>query len=325
MSLSATRAGDGPAAESTRREGERLAPPSPWQKLEALAIALAAVFAVGFWFWLPSRLPSKADYEALGRTLASEARPGDGVAFAPFWAERGKLFVHGLPTVALPGLENEPDAERFARLWVVGQPDLPRSDAAATLRALDGRLTPDGARRRFGPLSLSRYTPRAGRATTDDFVAHLGDAEASIGGETREPCQKEPGGQGFVCPRGSWNYIRPEWHEFDFLPRRCLWAHPVGPEPLELDFPGASVAHGFRGGMGLVGQAADDPRLAPVDLAFLVDGALAGEVTLGAGDPGFHPFELDIPGLSAGPHDVKIQVSSQNPARRHFCFDAVAF
>ncbi len=304
---------------------ETLARPGLERRAEALAIVAAALFAIVFWVRLPGRLPSEADYQSLGRAISAEARPGDGVAFAPAWAERGKLFVGGLPTVTLPDLALEPEAERYARLWLIAEPDLPRSDAAATLRALDARLARTGEPRRFGPLSLSLYAPREGRRTRTDFVAQLGEATVSIRGAPPERCEAAPDGSGFLCPRGRWSYVRPEWHEFDFLARRCLWAHPVGPEPLELRFPKAELAHGFRGGMGLVGTAADSPNLAPVELAFLVDGAPAATLTLSPGQPGFHPFEIDLPGLVAGPHDVALRIATPNPAMRHFCFDAVAF
>ncbi len=293
------------------------------RRLEGGLLLASVAAALVFWIRLPGRLPGEEDYLAVQHALVADARPGDAVALLPFWAERGKLFVHGLPVVALPDLPDEADAERYPRLWVLAQPDLPRSDAAADLARLDRRLTRLAPARRFGPLLLVLYGPRAGRAATYDFTARLGAARVDVDGE---PC--EGGAGGLRCSRGPWNYVAPEWHEFDFLPRRCLWAHPVGEAPLTISYDGVPMEGGLRGGFGLVGGAAELPAsrgFAPVELAVLVDGGQAATLTLSAGDPGWHPFELSLPGLAEGRHEVAFQVRARDPAMRHFCFDAAAF
>ncbi|MHB8420877.1 MAG: hypothetical protein ACYDCL_22605 [Myxococcales bacterium] len=298
-------------------------PSSLTEALEAATVLAAVVFALGYWLLLPGRLPSERDYLAVQHELLANARPGDGVAVLPFWADRGKLFARGLPVVALPQLASEADAERYGRLWVLAQPELPRSDAPAELAALDRRLARAAEPRRFGPLSLSLYEPKPGRAPSYDFVGRLTDARVSIGGDDPAECQAVPGG--FQCPRGPWNYVRPEWHEFDFLPRRCLWAHPVGPEPLRLQWSQVPLREGLRGGFGLIGQAAEIPNAAPVSLAVVVDGAAQAELQLSPGDPGWHEFDLGLAGLSEGAHEVELDVSTPNPGMRHFCFDAVGY
>lgn len=320
-------AGTGPSSKGTLSsqggEGPASGPRVSFASLEAVAVLLALVFSFVFWIRLPGRLPTEQDYLAVQHQLVGNAHPGDGMATLPFWAERIKLFAHGLPVVALPHLADEEDAERYGRLWVVAQPDLPRSDAADELGALDRRLARVQGPTRFGPLSLSLYEPRAGRAPSYDFLAHLADGQVSVGGD--DPVACEASGGGFQCPRGGWNYVRPEWHEFDFLPRRCLWAHPVGPEPLRLAWSQVPLHGGLRGGFGLVGQAAEIANAAPVDVAVLVDGGEVARLSLMPGDPGWHGFDLGLPGLAAGAHDVEFDVSAVNPAMRHFCFDAVGY
>jgi hypothetical protein len=291
--------------------------------LEAAAVLAAVLFAFVYWLRLPGRLPSEEDYLALQHELVASAHPGDAVALLPFWADRGKLFVHGLPVIALPDLDREGDAERYARLWVLAQPDLPRSDAAGLLERLDARLVRQGPAKRFGPLSLSLYEPREGRGGSYDFLAHLSDAQVELGGDEPEACEASQGG--FRCPRGPWNYVAPEWHEFDFLARRCLWAHPVGPQPLEVHYSQVPLRHGLRGGFGLIGQAAEVRQAAPVELAVDVDGSQAATLELSPGDPGWHAFELDLADLTPGSHDIAFRVSTPNPSQRHFCFDADAF
>ena len=307
------------------RPGEALASkwPSLFPGLEAAAVLCAVLFALVYWLRLPGRLPSEEDYLAVQRELVAQSHPGDGVALLPFWADRGKLFLHGLPVIALPDLATEADVERYTRLWLLAQPALPRSDAARTLAGLDARLTRLEPPKRFGPLSLSLYEPKAGRAGSYDFLARLPAAQVALGGVEPEPCTATPGG--FRCPRGTWNYVQPEWHEFDFLPRRCLWAHPVGIQPVEIRYSQIPLRHGVRGGFGLIGQVAELRQAAPVDLAIDVDGSPAAILELSPGDPGWHPFELDLPDLAPGSHDVAFRVTSPNPSQRHFCFDADAF
>jgi hypothetical protein len=297
--------------------------PQPLAGIEAVVLLAAVLFALVYWLRLPGRLPTEQDYLAVQHELLAKAHPGDGIAALPFWADRIKLFSHGLPVVALPHLADDGEAERYARLWVLAQPDLPRSEAAAELEALGHRLARVEGPERFGPLSLSLYEPQPGRTPAYDFTERLADAQVSIGGDDPVDCEAVQGG--FQCPRGPWNYVRPEWHEFDFLPRRCLWSHPVGPEPLRLHFSQVPLHGGLRGGFGLIGEAAELRQAAPVSLDVFVDGAETAELTLEPGDPGWHEFDLGLPGLAAGAHEVELDVTTPNPGMRHFCFDAVGY
>jgi hypothetical protein len=296
-----------------------------WPALEAAAVLAGIIFALVYWMRLPGRLPTEDDYLAVQHELVSRVHAGDGVALLPFWADRGKLFVHGLPVIALPNLASEGDIERYPRLWVLAQPDLPRSEASRVLAELDQKLTRREPPKRFGPLSLSLYEPKEGRAGSYDFAARLLEAQVDIGrtgGADPQACEAVNGG--FRCPRAQWNYVAPEWHEFDFLPRRCLWAPPVGTQPLEIHYSQVTMAGGVRGGFALIGGAAEARQLAPVDLSVEVDGQLA-VLELSPGDPGWHPFELAWPQLPPGAHDVTFRVTAADPAQRHFCFDASAF
>jgi hypothetical protein len=83
--------------------------------------------------------------------------------------------------------------------------------------------------------------------------------------------------------------------------------------------------HGIRGGFGLIGPAADFRQGAPVDLAVDVDGSPAAALELLPGDPGWHAFELGLPEVAPGGHEVTFRVTTANPSQRHFCFDADAF
>lgn len=271
---------------------------SPWARALAFALAfgelagllLCLAYAVLFWVRLPGQLPSEQDYLSLREALARDAQPGDAAAVLPFWAERAKLYLRGLPVLALPNLEVEPDAERSARLWVIAQPDLPRSSARATLKALGRRLTAVGAPRHFGPLELWLFVPKAGRAASYDFIAHAAEAQIQA-----------------PVP------LRLEWREFAFLPRRCLV---VRGGPAILRFSNVSVQHGLRVALGALGPGPG----AGARLQASIDGRALPPFDLVEGGAAFQSAELVAEGLSPGAHEVELTVTGRN-----LCADAVAF
>jgi hypothetical protein len=263
--------------------------PRHWARLvELAALALCLIYALWFWVRLPGELPSAQNYVDLQAALQAEAQPGDGVAVLPFWAERAKVYIHGTPVLALPQLDREPDAERYARLWVIAQPDLPHSDAVESLEALGHRLNLVRGPRRFGPLELWLFAPKEGRAATENLVAHAGEAQV----QSAAPLQVE-------------------WHEFDFLPRRCLVSR--GGQAV-LHFSQVPVHHGVRVGLGTLvsGQSAG----AQVS----IDGHPLQPFQLVEGGAGFQTAELSADGLSAGLHDLDLGLFG-----RAACADAVVF
>ena len=258
-------------------------------RLAELALLLGCLaYALWFWLRLPGRLPDEKDYLVLQTAIQAEARPGDGAAVLPFWAERAKLFLHGMPVLALPHLESEADAERYGRLWVIAQPDLPRSDARESLEALGRKLSVLEGPRRFGPLELWLFAPRPGRAASYDFIAHAGEAQIQ-------------------SPVG----VRVEWREFDFLPRHCFLSQ--GGRAV-LHFEGVPIHGGLRVGLGSLGP----PQGAALQAS--VDGQPLQPLQLVEGGPAFQEAELPAAGLSGDSHSVDLVLSG-----RAVCADAVAY
>jgi hypothetical protein len=285
--------------------------------VEITALLAATFFALLYWVRLPSRLPSPEDYQSAQHELLATSHPGDALAVLPYWADRAKLYAHGFPVVALPNLANE-DVERYPRLFVLAQPDLPRSAAGTELAALEHKLTRVSGPKRYGPLSLSLYQPRPGHEASLDVTSQIERAQVSVGAESCGPIAG-----GFQCPRGTWDHVRAEWHEFSFLPRRCLWAQPAGAEPLVITFDQVPLRSEIHGAMGLIG--ATDGGSGAVELAIDIDEVPALTLLLMSDDPGFHPFEGRFPQLGPGGHRVTFRISSPSPVRHPFCFDAVAY
>jgi hypothetical protein len=282
------------AAKSSAAAGPtndaKLEPVRSWARLAELAVLLGSlIYAVVFWVRLPGQLPDEKDYLALQTAVQSEARPGDGAAVLPFWADRAKVFLHGIPIVALPHLESEADAERYQRLWVVAQPSLPRSDARDTLAALGERLTVVQGPRHFGPLELWLFAPKPGRAASYDFVEHAHEAHIEASSS-----------------------LQLEWREFDFLPRRCLLAR-AGPAVLH--FENVPVHGGLRLGLGslLAGQGGASMQAS-------VDGQPLQPLQLAEGGPAFQEAEVPAAGLRGESHTVDLTLNG-----RTICASAVAF
>jgi len=276
-----------PPGSSRSAKLERIA---RWARLAELAVLLGSLaYALWFWLRLPGELPDENDYLALQAAVQSEARPGDGAAVLPFWADRAKLFLHGIPVLGLPHLETEADAERYARLWVIAQPDLPRSDARDTVKALGDRLNLVHGPQRFGPLELWLFAPKPGRAASYDFVAHAGDAQIQ-------------------APAA----LQATWREFDFLPRRCLLSR--GGQAV-LHFEGVPVHGGLRVGLGslMAGQTG-------AAIQASIDGRPLQPLELIAGGAAFQEAELQAGGLSGDAHTVDLTLVG-----RMICADAVAF
>jgi hypothetical protein len=285
--------------------------------LEIPALLAATLFALLYWARLPYRLPSPDEYQSAQHELLGTAHPGDAVAVLPYWADRAKLYLHGFPVVTLPNLARE-DVERYARLFVLAQPDLPRSSAGTELEALGRKLALVSGPKRFGPLSLSLYQPRPGHEPSLDFTSQIERAQVSVGAESCGPIAG-----GFQCPRGAWDHVRAEWHEFEFLPRRCLWAQPAGAEPLILTFDQVPLRAEIHGAMGLIGAAGGGSGA--VELAIDIDEVPTVALALKSDDPGFHPFQVRVPGVGPGGHRIAFRISSPSPVRHPFCFDAVAY
>jgi hypothetical protein len=278
----ATPAADAEAGDTTRgiATGARL--------LELAVLLGCLAYAIWFWVRLPGQLPDEKDYLALQAAIQAEARPGDAAAVLPFWAERAKTYLHGIPVLALPHLENQADAERYGRLWVIAQPDLPRSDARDSLAGLGARLAVVEGPRRFGPLELWLFAPRPGRAATYDFVVHAGEAQI----QSPVPVQIQ-------------------WREFDFLPRRCILSRSGR---AVLHFDSVPVHGGLRVGLGSLGP----PEGAAIQAS--VDGRPLQPLQLVQGGAAFQEAELAAGALTGDTHSVDLTLTG-----RAICADAVAY
>ena len=295
--------------------------------MELGGLLLVALLCLVFQLRLPGRLPSDADLRAVAEVLARDARPGDGVLLFPWWTERARLFVPpGLPVHGWLD-SDKADLSEHPRLWVLGQPELPRSDAEAFDAAfLPGRKAL-GAETRQGPLSLRLY--ENGRHRPRRWVASEAIRRARVYLEQPDGARVECpfDGREHRCPGPPYLYVAPEWHEILYEPRRCLWMHaPGGPQRLVAEFDGVPADLGLRLEGGIIFEFAHpkDPRLSTAHLG--VDDAASGQrlldVPIPPGREGVQKAEVVLP--PGPPRTVKVFVQADNAESRQVCLDVMA-
>ncbi len=284
----------------------------------AFALVVGALGAHGLWFeaTLPGRLPSDADWRATAAAVEREVDPGDAVALAPWWAERGRRFLpERVPVLALPDYAGE-ELPGIRRVFLLELPRAPRWDGREA-RELLARATAVGPARRFGAIRLTLLTLRAPLLPRASLTDLLDRAEVTLGGR---PCPAGDGG--FRCPGPGWLRVAAETREVELRPRQCILAHPAAGAPLRIRFPAVPMGAVLRGHTGILGEASFDGAAA-VRLEVAADGQPLGAVEEPPRRPGWHPFTFDTSAFAGREAALTFTVTSVDPARRWFCFDAM--
>jgi hypothetical protein len=278
---------------------------------------LVAVLALGFQVWLPRVLPKEADERAVADVLQREVQPGDVVLLHPWWTDRARLFLPGsLPITGYLGDETDALLEN-PRIWVLAEPELPRTpEATFAAGFLPGR-TRLGEERRFGPYALSLY--RNGRARPMRFSAAEALQTASVQvdtpGSLPVPCVHE--GAAFRCPGGA--RADASWHEVYYRPSRCLFVLPPGgPGSVELTFDGVPKAAALRLEAGIVWEHAwkHGNNLTPLNVT-LLDADSGNALAVLSVPPGKEGFvEAEAKG---GSQRLRLRVQSDNAHEREAC------
>ncbi len=289
-----------------RRARSTLWPPRAPAWAALLAIAVAAAGLRGLWFQatLPGRLPAATDWQAVAGLLSRDARPGDAVALAPPWAERGRAALPDripsrpdapLPVLALPSYAAQAeDLAGIRRVWLVALPRAPGGPGRAAEELAARASTVDGPIR-IGRIELTRYDLREPSLPAWSLSGRLGDAVVTGGSATRE--------------------VR----EVAGLPRTCAVLRPDGAAPIVLRLPPARLGSVLRVHAGPVG---DGTGAGPFVVRLLVDGVEVGRLPGGA--PAWSPARIDAARLSPGEHAVSVEATVAGPAPVPTCVELEA-
>jgi hypothetical protein len=247
-----------------------------------LALLLLGSGSLAFQLALPRILPSALDWEAAGALLERDARPGDAVAVAPFWAERARTEAPlRMPVLAQRRLTSS-DLEGVRRIWLLSLPRAPGFtwQAELDLVPLASAAEPPQA---LGRLEVTRYELSHPAMPLARLGERLGEASVRMGDRA---CAS--GRDGFRCTAGEAQAsVEGAVVEVDGLPRSCMVARASGDAaPITIAFPAMALGRELRGNAGLLPGAGGTE--VPVTLAVRVDGEEAGAVELdGAGWPSF--------------------------------------
>ncbi|MGZ3459850.1 MAG: hypothetical protein ACXU86_15245, partial [Archangium sp.] len=215
--------------------------------VELGGLVLVALACLVFQLRLPGRLPSEQDYRTVADWLRAEARPGDAVLLFPWWTEKARLYLPPeLPVYGYLGSDRD-DLSAHPRVWVLGQPELPKADDAGFRAAFLPGRTAVGTARRAGNLELTLY--ENGRYRPRRFVASEAYAKARVYLESPDGTRRDCPFDGSVhrCPGPPHLYVAPEWHEIYYQPRHCLWMHaPGGKQRLVAEFDGVPAGTELR-------------------------------------------------------------------------------
>ena len=285
--------------------------------VSAAILIVTSVASAIFWVRLPGRLPTDADYRRANELIAARAQPGDIAVFAPAYADRGRAFITAVPAYSGYDLKYE-EYPGTKRQWLVALADAPRFSLQDAIAAMGAG---NGAGERIGGLYVQLFD-KPGPPVAFSFTEEIAKATVTVGSANPRPCPLD--GRGVHrCSREDWNKVGAAWYDVNERPLRCVWAHPVGREPLRIAFAGVPLRGKLRGRGAFVGQSAAGNG-APVDMAVEINGQpfLTRSFENAFGQQWFDkPFPV-AEGPYAEPVTITFSISTANSGLRHFCFDA---
>ncbi|HEX6766749.1 MAG TPA: hypothetical protein VF103_14745 [Polyangiaceae bacterium] len=295
-----------------------------------LAVPALGLAELGLHVAFSRRAPSVEEWRELAEPVRRLKRPSDLVVVAPAWAE--PIARHALGDGAFP-LEQiaRADASSFARAVEVSalgaRADETRAWRVAseekrgrfTLRVLENP-SPVVPKYRFvdhvrpPELAVAVVTPE--RETPCSFNEHASVTAGGLHGHATFPRER------FQCPGGESSFVGVTViDDQEYLPRRCIWAHPPERGALHLRFRGVPLGSRLRAWAGLSYFLYRDGLGEPVTIAFDAEGRRLG-THRHQDEWGFRAFSFATPEVAGHTSDVEIVVSADSAWGRDFCFVA---
>lgn len=304
---------------------------SPWWLL-FLGLAIAEVVALGV---RERRVPSEKDWASAAEHVRAKLQPTDAITVAPGWADPLlRLYLGDRMTARISG---RADLAAYERLWVLSirgarAPDAPdrAPDAAETF----GRVRVE--RFDLGPSTvlyeLADALPEARVQRRISAHGHARDVPCAWR-DAPPPAFQGGLGAGVVAPRE--RFVCDPQHPalwvglttietLDLSPRRCIWTHPQGPDPISITYDDAKLGGLLVLHAGLDYHDERDGVRGPVNMRVLLDDREIGSFTHRDGD-GMARWEVDLAKALPEPLPpsgaLRFEVSSPGiPDRRSFCW-----
>jgi hypothetical protein len=292
--------------------------PSMWV---AVGLVLFGIVEVSGLAIRIASVPSKDDYRSAAEYVRGSLAPHDVVVAAPGWAD--PLLREAAGSMITYEMAGFSDLAAFERLWVV-------SIRGADFEGAPSRTS--ASSRSFGGVRVQRWD-LGPSSVRDSLVPKVVAARVAIvrpSGETEcrleRSRQTRGGGLGtgpmqprerFVCPGGAW-IGRTINEDLSLEPRDCIYQPALGVDPLRVTIADVELGERFVFYGGLYAEAERMEDHAPIDVVAYVDGAEIGRFTHHDGEGWTRHEWATRPGRGS----VSIDVTSQNPDRRMFCWSA---
>lgn len=287
-------------------------------------LVLVAAIEVAAHFTIVSRVPPDSDWHDAAAYVRENLTPRDTVVAAPAWADpilRRELGDR--MSFAMAGMS---DLAGFERLWALSiRGHLP---AWAPPRAPDFE-------RRFGRVRALRWD-LGPSPVLYDFADHVYETRVEFEehGRTRV-CRKthgraSPGGlsQGpsvpherFVCdPQRPWFWAgETVMEDLSLEPRRCVYEHPLGPNPVRMIFHDVPLGDNLVVYAGVYSEHERMEQYADIRLRMIADGR---EIATLLHRDGEGWKRLMVQTESGVARELVVEVTGENQHWRTFCWSA---
>jgi hypothetical protein len=266
------------------------------------------------------------DWKRAAAFVRKNYRARDAISAAPEWADPTLRWVLG-DRISLRDAGRS-DLATFERLWALSLRGKRPADAPARRPDLE---------REFGRVQVSRWDLGQSSVLVD-LVENLEHARVSqLKGGREQACpfrRGNPGGGGglgkgvvppadrFVCDAHKrWLFVAPVvLEDLELRPRRCVWQHPRGPDPVRIRFNNVPLGQQLVLYGGLYYEHERRLQGAPVTAEVFVRGRSAGRMVHRDGE-GWKRIVIPLHAVGSR-GEVRIEVSTPRPARRGFCWAA---
>ncbi len=276
------------------------------------------------------RAPAPAAWSQLKAAVAPLRQGQELVVVAPAWADPLARRALGPELMPLADVARA-DATRYRRaieVSILGQ------------RAAELSSWRESSRQQHGPFELRVLDNPAPAQVRFDFVDGLepqrvqvqellpeGERDcpwtdaAHVSGGSLHTTPAFPARR-FQCQGGEHFFVGVTVIDDErYRPRRCLWAHPTGPRPLRIRFQRVTLGSRVHGYGMLPWFQLRDATGVPITLQVTVDGQRIGSFVHRDGR-GWTRFTFPTGKFAGRVADVDFEVSADNAANRHFCFQA---
>lgn len=286
-------------------------------------IAGLAVFELVAHPVIRAAIPDDGSWDEAAAFVRARFEPADRVVGAPPWTDPIVRFHLGDLTSVRAAAP--PDRGGIERVWELG------------IRGATTRDDPPSLEADFGDVRV-RMWELAPPTVLYDFVEEIDEAVVELAtdrGPHRCPWSVAQPGRGglergpmmpaerFICDRGRpWLYVGATiLTDLELEPRRCIWQHPAGPEPVRTTFADVLLDERIVVRAGVDYQIARRRAFAPVVLRVWIDHDLQGLLVHRDGD-GWVGLDIDTSARRGQRSTVRFETITTDPTARRFCYSA---